>query len=110
MSSEKLQQTINQLSLMMNVDADVSRAIKDASIHPALGEVLLKMHATQVDFNNELLAMRKAVTMVVQSIDMMANNTMATKLALSHLANVNNVRFEDLFTTAEPPAEDNNNA
>jgi hypothetical protein len=96
--ADELQNIINQTSLMMNVDADVSRALKEAGTHPDLAQVIMRMHGTQVDMDTEIKALRKTLAILVQSITINAQYAERVNTALANLSRVTNVRMDDLFT------------
>lgn len=61
MSKQHLQDTINQMSLVMNVSEDIAKACKKAEIHPDLAKVLMRLHTAQMEMEKEINALRQTM-------------------------------------------------
>lgn len=99
--ADEIRNRINQLTLVMNVEADVQRACVQAEIHPALAEVLMKMHASQIDMEKEIRTLRQTMVSIAQVIDMTSDNAVNVRNALVNLANNTGMSLGDLFAPAK---------
>jgi hypothetical protein len=73
MSQDEVQNTINVMSLVLQQDADVARACKEANLPPSLVTVLLKMHGSQRELENAINEMRKTQLVMAKLIDQTVN-------------------------------------
>ena len=86
MSKQNLQDTLNQLSLIMTTSEEIMQAVKLAGIHPKLAEVLIKIHTQQKDLAENITEIRKNQMLMAQVLERSADvsaQSMATTIALA---------------------------
>lgn len=82
----KLQETLNQMSLIMTTSEEIMKAVKKADLHPAIAEVLIKMHTQQKDLAENIKEIRSnqlALAKVIERTADVAAQQMLTTVALA---------------------------
>lgn len=92
-----LQETINQMSLIMTTSEEIMKACKVAGIHPSLAEVLIKMHTQQKDLADNIKEMRSNQLAMAKVIERVADVSSQQMLATVALAERNGVDPKTLF-------------
>jgi len=67
---QELQNVINRSTLMLQNLEDVTKAVKQAEVHPALAELLIKMHGTIQDLDRARRETDKALMHIAEFVQM----------------------------------------
>lgn len=94
---DAIQTAINRASLMMNVEADVARALKQSETHPALATVLMRMHHAQHQLDQENQQLRKSLLEQAQLLSRLVDSTVDTQAALTNLVEATGIEPQNVF-------------
>lgn len=84
--TDRFQQTVNQLSLVMTISEDIVKACRKADMPPEMVEVLMRMHEQQREIEKAVNNLRTSMVEMAKVLDQSANlqvNTMAIIEALT---------------------------
>lgn len=98
---DAIQTAINQASLRMNVAEDIAKACKAAEIHPLLAQVLMNMHTTQVQQEEDIKQLRTLLFELGQVSATGADLTASTYTALHKMMERLNMNAEEFFKPEE---------
>lgn len=99
-SEDQIQQSINRLSLIMQVSEDIVKAAKQSDTHPLMLEVLLKLHNTQVQQEEELKQLRTQILTIAKLSDHIVDGLGLYQNALAALADNGGLDIEKLIKPA----------
>lgn len=103
---DEIQTAINQASLMMNVDADVSRALKKAEIHPDLAKIIMRMHHTQVELDRRVKEVAAGQLEMARVISKLVDNSAINSMAIERIGQATGKTPEQLFGPEEEEANE----
>lgn len=95
--SDAIQTAINQASLMINVDTDVAKALKQAETHPALATVLMRMHHTQKQLSDDLRETRKSMMEIAKVVERLADTSTNAFAAIEIIGKATGKTPQELF-------------
>lgn len=95
---DAIQTAINQASLTLNVSEDVAKALKQAELHPAFAQVIMRIHHTQMEMDREIRQMRTDLLSIAQTMSRSADISAAALMGMDAIANRLGVTPAQLFT------------
>jgi hypothetical protein len=96
MSSQKLQDSLNQMSLVMTTSEEIMTACKKGEVHPLLAEVLVKMHTQQKDVDEAIKVLRTSQVEMAKVMDRMASLTSASYATITTVAERSGIDFSNM--------------
>ena len=103
--ADQLQQKINQLSLIFQVSEDIVKAAKAADMHPAMLEVLLKIHNSQLEFDAQLKAMREGQLALAQLADKLVDGLTVYEGVINSFAEAQGIDLQQMITSEAAKGE-----
>ena len=83
---DAIQNAINVSSLMMNVEADVAKALQKSETHPELAKIIMRLHHAQHELDKRVKDLQKENIQAAQIINMMATQFGHIELQITNLA------------------------
>jgi len=95
--ADALSQVINRASLLMPSQEDWHKAIRAAEVHPALAEMLMRMHHTLTQLDKDVATMRNTMLTIVRVVDTAAGAVQYNQLSVSAIMEKMGVTMDDLM-------------
>lgn len=99
--SDKHQEVVNRLSIVMTIDAEIVKACRDADLPPMFIEILTRLHNQQLELEKTINEQAKTMLNMAQTIDMIADHTTHHAKAFAGVINKLGYSEEDLVTATE---------